>query len=406
MNIRLIVRKIRRALALMADKGPVVVVKAAVRQWALSASSLNIKLLEELDFILLPDRPARLTHSVESTLRINWFVMGVRSGSGGLFNVFRTIMYLERFGHECRVYLVGSPHEDEAKLNDAIQKNYFPIKARLELLRGDMEPCDALVATCWRSAYYARNQDNTAKKFYFVQDLEDQFFANGSLAQFARNTYQFGFVGLTAGDWIANTLRSNYGMQCYASGFSYDKELYSDAAIGRLPPSPKKLLFYARPETERRGFELGMLTLQLVARKYPDVEFVFVGSREKDWVTPFKVTYTGILTLDQLAKLYHECTLALVISLTNLSLLPLEIMACGCALVSNDGPNVRWLLNDEVAELAPSSPEDLAGAACSLLGDSAKREWKARRGVEFARSTDWQSEIEKVQRAILDAMQT
>ena len=52
----------------------------------------------------------------------------------------------------------------------------------------------------------------TAKKCYFVQDFEPSFFAPGSEWGFAEDTYRFGFHGITAGHWLADKLRNDYGM--------------------------------------------------------------------------------------------------------------------------------------------------------------------------------------------------
>lgn len=397
--------KFKKALGILMDKGVVAVAKAALRQWALSGSRINVDLLAEYNFVLLPDNTAILKYAGGSKLKINWLLSGVKVGSGGLFNIFRTIMHLEQLGHDCQIYVVGDGHSSEAFLNELIQKHYFPIKAKLMVLRGEMAACDALVATCWRTAYYARNQANTAHKFYFVQDVEDQFYAQGSLAEFVKDTYRFGFVGLTAGSWISDTLKSTYGMQCFPSGFSYDKKNYFERKATKNFKHPK-ILFYARPETERRGFELGMLALSLVAKTHPHVEFVLVGMEEKNWITPFKVTYPGVLAIEELPNLYQECALALVISLTNLSLLPLEIMASGCALVSNEGANVRWLLNDDVATIAQNNPKAIAAAIASLLDDPELLERKARLGLEFALATDWQREVKQIETAILNVLKT
>src|SRR5207248_7472738 len=129
----------------------------------------------------------------------------------------------------------------------------------------------------------------------------------------------------------------------------------------------KRVLFYARPETERRGFELGAFALSIVAKKLPEVEFVFVGCSPQLVDFPFRALFLGVVPISDLGSLYRSCDVALVLSHTNLSLLPLELMACGCAVVSNEGPNVEWLLTDECVQFAKSSPRPLAEAIIELL---------------------------------------
>jgi len=92
-----------------------------------------------------------------------------------------------------------------------------------------------------------------------------------------------------------------------------------------------------------------------------------------------------------------------VMSLTNLSLMPLEVMAAGCAVVSNRGECVEWLLNDEVALLADPTVEALAAALCYLLENDTARMALASRGQEFARQQHWQDSAEAFEQGLLAA---
>ena len=169
-----------------------------------------------------------------------------------------------------------------------------------------------------------------------MQDFEPWFHSHGSDYQFAQDTYSFGFTGLTARSWLASKLRAGYGMACHPVGFSCDKSLY------RPGPHPghagRRVFFYARPSTERRGFELGMLALDRLCRTVPGVTVVFAGEDLSKYVIPFAHESMGSVSVDRLPAIYRSCDLALVISMTNLSLLPLELMACGVPVVSTCGP--------------------------------------------------------------------
>lgn len=159
------------------------------------------------------------------------------------------------------------------------------------------------------------------------------------------------------------------------------------------------MLFYARPQTERRGFELGVLALSLVATKRPDLEFVLVGFPPRRMRVPFRAMFPGVLSPTELAELYRGCDVALVLSHTNLSLLPLELMACGCAVASNRGRNVEWLLTEETTQLAHPTPESLAEAVLSLLNNEELCARKSAAGLAFAQRTNWISEIKRIEGA-------
>jgi glycosyltransferase involved in cell wall biosynthesis len=372
-----------------------------VRAIAEKHSSFSAEVFADYQWVLTEEHPAVVRGPRSGPFRINWLLPGLPNAHGGLFNIFRTIQQLEAWGHVNRIYMLGNPPGGWRQARERIRKSYFPINAEVEALSGKIKESDALIATSWPTAYAARGVGNTAQKFYFVQDLEYMFYAPGSLFEFARQTYQFGFRGITAGSWIADVLRRDFNMECSAFGFSYDRHAYANTGSRLLGAGKKRVLFYARPETERRGFELGILTLSLVARRMPEVEIVLVGFTHPSPDLPFSAIFPGVLPLSALGELYRSCDVGLVLSHTNLSLLPLELMACGCAVVSNEGPNTEWLLTDEVVRLAKADPQSLAGAVIELLENDSLRTQKIEAGLSFAQSTDWVTEIRAIETALL-----
>ena len=66
----------------------------------------------------------------------------------------------------------------------------------------------------------------------------------------------------------------------------------------------KESLFYARPVTPRRDFELGMLALNELCRRMPEIEVVFAGWDVSGYEIPFKHRNLGIVTPQVLADSY------------------------------------------------------------------------------------------------------
>jgi len=387
-------RSLKLAQKLLRPKGFQRARAAVLRQLAQKYANIPVDVLNSYQWVLNEDNPAQLTPRTTGPLRINWIVPGIRAAQGGWFNIVRTIQQLESWGHENRLYVLGEV-PDDAK--DLISKRYFPIQSEVHMLTDRVKDSDALVATSWPTAYAVRAIPNTARKFYFIQDLEHMFYAPGSLHTFARDTYNFGFHGITAGTWIADVLKRQFNMQCSPFGFSYDRDAYTNAGDRMLPPGKKRVLFYARPETERRGFELGILTLSLVAKRLPNVEFTLAGFPHDSPDLPFTVINPGVLPISRLGALYRSCDVALVLSHTNLSLLPLELMACGCAVVSNSGPNAEWLLSEHNSRLANLEPASLAEALIVILQDDELRNRQVERALGFVQSTDWAKEIKTIE---------
>ena len=326
---------------------------------------------------------------------INWFVPYFGRGSGGHLNIFRFIFHLERLGYDCRIIIIDPPaNKTEEEVKCEIDDWFFPLKSRVLFGPHDAEPSFFSMATAWQTAYLVRAFEKTRHRCYFVQDFEPSFYSVGSEYLFAEATYKFGFTGITAGDWLKNKLASEYGMRTYSVGFSYDHGLYKPHE--RREPEIKRVFFYARPPTLRRAFELGLLALDEVVQRMPHVKVIFAGWDLSNYEIPFEHLNAGVLTTDELPDLYSQCDVALVLSFTNLSLLPLELMACGTPVVSNKGASAEWLLNERNSMLADSTVESLADAICKVLSDSELAEFLRNGGFDTVRDTDWVAEAKKM----------
>ena len=214
-----------------------------------------------------------------------------------------------------------------------------------------------------------------------MQDFEPAFYPASSNAILAEETYRFGFHGLTAGPWLSTKLRRDYGMSCDSFDLGVDLEIYRfDEAARR-----SGVVFYARPDTPRRGFELGMMALELLARRQPEIEIHLVGQPIR-WRHPgFAFVDHGHLAPTELAALYQSCAAGLVLSLTNLSLLPNELLAAGCIPVMNDAENTRASCDNPCARFAGALPDQLADELCSVIEAPDAAEIRAAAAAHVAR---------------------
>ena len=354
--------------------------------------------LKGFEFITLPSvsSPARVSECAQNTL--NWFIPPFGRGSGGHLNIFRFIANLEELGFDCNIVIVANaePLDHEEVLQENIQKWFVPLRAKVFKGIENAPPAHVTLATEWRTAYFVRSFAKTNHRCYFVQDFEPWFFPIGSEYFFAEETYRFGFTGITAGGWLKDKLAKEYGMKTHAVGFSYERGLYQPAPSAASANRSKRVFFYARPPTPRRAFELGLMALKEVSQRIPYVEVVLAGWDLNNIEIPFKHKDLGILSVAELPGVYQSCDVALVLSLTNLSLLPLELMACGVPIVSNEGPNNEWLLNAYNSKLTRTTPGHLANAICHVLSDSDEAQRLRGAGLETARRTNWKDEAKKM----------
>lgn len=326
---------------------------------------------------------------------INWFIPYFGRGSGGHLNIFRFIYHLEKLGFDCRVVITDPPsNKSEEQVKREIDDWFFPLNGKVFFGLKNAKASFFSIATAWQTAYIVRAFRKTKHRCYFVQDFEPSFYSMGSEYLFAEATYKFGLTGITAGNWLKYKLANEYGMKTYSVGFSYDHDLYKPHK--RREPEVKRVFFYARPPTLRRAFELGLLALDEVIRRMPHIKVIFAGWDLSNYEIPFEHLNAGILSTDELPDLYSQCDVALVLSFTNLSLLPLELMACGTPVVSNKGPSAEWLLNKKNSMLADPTVTSLADAICEVLSDERLAESLRSGGFDTVRDTDWAMEARKM----------
>ncbi len=317
-----------------------------------------------------------------------WFIPDFNIGSGGHTTIFRTIWHLEQKGYRSGIVICKPVmHQNAQDARAEIQEHFFPLQAQVYLGFAGLPPCEFAMATGWDTAYSVRAFTGARHKLYFVQDFEPYFYAMGSEHVLAENTYRFGFFGITAGDWLAGKLAQDYGMVTHPVRFGVEQERYRRRP--RREPHIRRVFFYARPPTQRRAFELGLLVLKAVWERLPDTHFIMAGWDTSNYSIPFPHLSCGTVTPDELADVFSQCDVALVLSLTNASLMPPELMACGCTVVSNRGLNVEWLLSEDVAVLTDATPEAMTDAVCGLLQDDARRSALSARGEAYARDLHW-----------------
>jgi glycosyltransferase involved in cell wall biosynthesis len=120
-----------------------------------------------------------------------------------------------------------------------------------------------------------------------------------------------------------------------------------------------------------------MLALDQLARMRPDVEIHLVGQTLR-WRRPtFAYTDHGHLSAAGLAEVYNRCAAGLVLSLTNISLLPAELLAAGCLPVMNDAENTRASFDSPFATFTGARPDLLAAALAEAVDRSSRPGWRA-----------------------------
>lgn len=280
---------------------------------------------------------------------MNWLLPDYHSiFAGGIFTALRIANAFAERGILNRIIIFDGPyHHDEHTVTSEI-RSAFPKLEKLEVLINPsrLPDSDVCIATFWPTAYVAMKCRNTRGKYYLIQDFEPLFYPAGPYYALAEATYRFGLLGITNGPRLKEIYQNNYHTEAEYFFPTPDRHIFypsNDTPRAKV----SRIFFYARPAMQRNAFDLGILVLQKLKDKHPEVEIVTAGWDLSGYEIPFEAKNLGLLTLQQTSELYRTCDIGLVFMFTrHPSYLPLELMASGCIVITNKNPDNAWLLRD------------------------------------------------------------
>ena len=347
-------------------------------------------------------------------LDIHWIIPDFQIGAGGHMTIFRCIKYLEKAGHKCTIWIHSLRQTDEGSIpsihHQVMIKKYFQdIQANVFLLGGALETLDLIsgdmvIATDRMSAYPALSMKNFLTRGYFIQDYESRFFATGSESYLTENTYASvnGFNCICASPWLHSLMELKYGNNSVYFPLAVNHKVYSSCDIAKK--NFGQIAFYVRRSTPRRLFAIGLLALHELFVAGARFSLVVFGEEETpDLKIPVDTRYMGVLSGKKLHKLYSESYIGLVLSGTNYSLIPNEMMATGLPVVDIDAEHTRMSYQENTVLLADPNPKSIALKLKSLLED--KNLWKKHldAGIQSVQGLTWESSFKIVEASIAKA---
>ena len=121
--------------------------------------------------------------------------------------------------------------------------------------------------------------------------------------------------------------------------------------------------------------------------------------------TSFPYEHCDVLSPSQLAALYAEATVGLCLSLTNFSLMPKEMLACGLPCVELGGVSAESIFGaDGPLDLAPLEPRAIADALERLILDRERSAQRSQAGIDFVASHTWEHATDEVEAGLRRAL--
>ncbi|HKG40073.1 MAG TPA: glycosyltransferase [Conexibacter sp.] len=339
-------------------------------------------------------------------LRLALVVPPWRRGSGGHNTLFQLLSRLERRGHVCSVWVSDLYGETAgtwpAVLRDEINEWFAPFDGPVYKDFADWHGADVVMATGWQTVHPALLLDGCRARAYIVNDHEPEFYATSTESRLAEDTYRHGLHCVAASPWLRDVVAERYGASADAFQLGVDHALYAPRAdIARRGDT---VVYYARHSTDRRAVPIGLMALAELHRRRPDTRIVLFGT-DRPPRTSFPYEHCDVLSGPQLAALYNEATVGLCLSLTNFSLMPKEMLACGLPCVELAGVSAESIFGDDgPLALAPLDPVELARTIERLLDDRGEWERRSQTGIEFVASHTWDVATDEVEAGLRHAL--
>ena len=343
--------------------------------------------------------------SPDGALEIAVVIPSFRRGSGGHATIVNLLRALARGGHKPSLWLEDCEGRHRAERADVTRRSFTEFFAAGELeLHTDFEEwggADVVLATGWQTVARVMLLDGAGARAYLVQDHEPDFYGASAERLWAEASYTHGAHCVAASEWLAELLRSRYSASASHFDLGVEHSLYRARDRARRSDL---VVFYARAVTPRRAVPLGLAALEELSRRRPDVEIALYGEA-RGLHAPFAHTHLGVLAGERLAELYSEATVGMVLSLTNPSLIGLEMMACGlpCVELASDSMRETFGIDGPLA-LTSADPLALCGAIEQLLDDEGRRSGIAAAGVELVSGRTWEHAAEQVEHALAQAL--
>jgi glycosyltransferase involved in cell wall biosynthesis len=323
-------------------------------------------------------------------LRIATIVPSFRRGSGGHMTIVNLLRELQTLGHDVSLWLEDCEGRHAGESAEVTRRSFA------EFFRADALPfhtnfegwngTDVVMATGWQTVARALLLASVNRRVYLVQDHEPDFYPASAERLFAEDTSRRGLHCIAASEWLAELLRNRYEASASHFDLAVDHDVYRPTGGRRRDDL---VVFYARAVTPRRAVSLGLLALEQLARRRPDVEIALFGE-DRPLTVPFEHTNLGVLSAVELAALYSRATVGMVFSLTNPSLICLEMMACGlpCVELASESM-VATFGKDGPLVLSPPEPAELVMRLCELLDGVDERTSVAQRGLIAIADRTW-----------------
>lgn len=318
---------------------------------------------------------------------------------GGQTSLLRLGTKLSMLGFDVG-YAVYKP-QDRKEMERCVKSNFADYRGKLFtdkelalMISGDKRASDIVVASSWDTVSYAKKL--SGYKMYFVQDYEPYFYPFGERFLLAKKTYEQGLHMVSLGAWNKRMIERECRPVSPIDVIDFPYE------AGEYPYRKRDFLSYRSKKTLRLAVYLKYygkrlpciipdLLLQLknlLAEEGISLLVEYFGEA-KSFSAPGGKNL-GMLDKESLRKLYDRSDFGMVASLSNISLVPYEMLSSGLPLIEFEDGTFTEFFPEGSATLTGLSAKELCEKLLALLRDPAQLGEQMERAHKYMDGLCWE----------------
>lgn len=321
-----------------------------------------------------------------------WLLPGFSSaGYGGIRTILRFANYMQDRGIQSSFYINGKALPES--LLDEIRRDFPALtkskfRSYVQGQKLNLAKYDCAIATLWTTAYDLAADTSAIKKIYLVQDFEPDFYPSGTLKLQAQHSYMLGLKHITNTKSLSGVLHAN-GIASESFEPGLDFNVFNSSNRTGYSSNTVSIFFYMRPGHPRNCFELNLEIIKKLKKLHGDsVQIICAGSEFKPETYGLGdlVDYVGMLPYAETGELYRKMDIGVsLMASSHPSYPPLEMMACGVAVVTNYNPATVNYFNSENSVVVPPILNSIVDQITFLVENKEARATLSLSAAQYAR---------------------
>lgn len=343
-------------------------------------------LLEEVDFTPIVNK---LPKQIKS---ITFVIPGMPAFSGGHTSILRLGTELSKRGYDVGYVSFAPQNIGDMKKNAEINLSNY----KGNIIGDDITKVksDIVIATSWESVYYSRKM--SGYKMYFIQDYEPYFNLYGESYIMAQKSYEVGYHMVSLGKWNKHMIEK----ECFVNSkldfitFPYEsKEYFAKKRDFDSYKDKKEFNFavYIKDVGKRAPYLIQYLLTKLkndFSKEDISINIKYYGEDKN-----FKCEggeNLGKLNKSELLNLYNNSDFGLVASLTNISLVPYEMLATGLPVIEFKEGTFEYFFPENTAIITSFDYNEFYKQVKEAINNPKRLKDMNQNSIKFLQELSWE----------------